>query len=122
MDTCINTYCRQAGFEPKIVTVCDDYISIMNFVRSGIGLGFMPESTVRNIESFYPDLKAIKILSPVCCRYINIRWDNQRYLSNAAVEFREFLINHYSQLQKKIDSSQAETADVAAHVPDQTEN
>jgi len=108
MDTAINTFCRQAGFEPKIVTVCDDYITIMNFVRSGIGLGFMPESTVRESSYFYPELKFLKITSPDCHRYINIRWDPQRYLPNAAVQFRDFIMEHYSELYHRIKEDSAE--------------
>jgi len=98
MDTCINTFCKMAGFEPKIATACDDFITIMNFVRAGIGLGFMPESTLESVKHLYPDLKFLNIQSPECCRYVNVRWDPQRYVSNAAIQFREFLINYYDKI------------------------
>jgi len=102
MDACIHHFCREAGFEPQIVSVCDDLLTILNFVRSGIGLGFIPYSTMVSVVDMYPDLKFMRISSPDCCRYVNIRWDTHRYLSNAAVLFREFLIEYYANLSRRI--------------------
>ncbi len=104
MNTCITTFCRQAGFSPKIVTVCDDAVTTMNFVRSEIGLGFLPESTIIGLSRFYPELRFISISEPRCLRYINMRWDNRRYLSTAAVQFREFLQQYYQDFQQMLDS------------------
>lgn len=115
MNTCITTFCGQAGFTPNIVTVCDDAVTTMNFVRSEIGLGFLPETTIIGLSRFYPELKYIEISEPQCLRYINMRWDNRRYLSTAAVQFRTFLQAYYRNLQQTLGG---EAEHVGVKLPD----
>ncbi len=119
MNTCINIFCREAGFTPRIVTVCDDAVTTMNFVRSEIGLGLLPETTIRGLSRFYPELKFIEISAPRCMRYINMRWDNRRYLSTAAVQFRDFLQNYYQSFQQTTDADLRSAAATLSNFPAQ---
>lgn len=117
MNTCVNSFCKQAGFTPKIATVCDDCVTVLNFVRSGIGVGFLPESTVAGLARFYPELKFLEISEPHCLRFINMRWDNHRYLSTAAVQFREFLQEYYKNFQQILDRDPREAVALLSDFP-----
>ncbi|WP_068777308.1 LysR family transcriptional regulator [Paenibacillus sp. FJAT-26967] len=84
-------FCRHAGFVPKVVCEVEDPASIADLVRSGFGIAFI--GSCRSSE----DLKLIKLSvnKPICQRTFHIAWLDNRYLSKAAIAFREFLLQHF---------------------------
>lgn len=94
----IMDYCRMAGFKPKIVMECDDYMTIQSFVKMGVGLAFIPEITWLEEGGRDPDLVLIDLVEPQCGRYINLQWKNTGYVSKAAVLFRNFVIDSYANM------------------------
>ena len=62
----INTYCKIAGFQPKIVMDCDDYMTIQGFVRTGVGLAFIPKVSWLDQQAVPQDLRYIPIVEPEC--------------------------------------------------------
>ncbi|MCJ7836245.1 LysR family transcriptional regulator [Cuneatibacter sp. NSJ-177] len=96
----INTYCKIAGFQPKIVMDCDDYMTIQGFVRTGVGLAFIPKVSWLDQQAVPQDLHYIPIVEPECKRCINLHWKNTGYVSKASVLFRKFALEYFS---KKAD-------------------
>jgi len=92
----INEYCKIAGFKPKIVMECDDYMTIQGLVRAGVGLAFVPEISWlgRHRDS---RLKFISIKEPECKRCINMYWKSTGYISKASILFRKFAVEYFSQ-------------------------
>ncbi|WP_152399245.1 LysR family transcriptional regulator [Paenibacillus cellulositrophicus] len=85
-------FCRQAGFEPDIVCEVDEHSAVGHFIRAGVGIAFIPETLVDRIGfSFH----VLRIEEPVCRRTYQIAWQKERYLSQAAREFRDFLVQSF---------------------------
>ena len=89
-------FCRQAGFEPNVVCEVEDPASIADLVRSGFGVAFMGEC--KSSEEL--SLVKLEIEQPVCERTFHIAWLETRYLSRAAMEFRDYLAGYFHDLQQ----------------------
>lgn len=85
--------CRQAGFTPNIVCETDDSKTIVELVRSGIGVAFWLESLLDQENAFQP----LRITEPVCQRTYQLTWYEKRYMSLAARTFRDMLVEHFTQ-------------------------
>lgn len=85
---------EKTGFVPKIVCECDEISAVRNLVHAGLGISFLPKPSnkaaalpltfVRNKELTYPNT-------------LFLAWNKQRYLSKAAVNFREYVIQYHAQ-------------------------
>jgi DNA-binding transcriptional LysR family regulator len=84
--------CKKAGFTPNIVCETDDYKTIVELVKSGIGIAFSLESIVDKENPFH----YLRIEEPICQRTYQLVWSKKRYLSSAARMFRDLLTEHYA--------------------------
>jgi DNA-binding transcriptional LysR family regulator len=84
--------CKKAGFTPNIVCETDDYRTIVELVKSGIGIAFSLESIVDKENSFH----YLRIEEPICQRTYQLVWSKKRYLSSAARMFRDLLTEYYA--------------------------
>jgi DNA-binding transcriptional LysR family regulator len=94
-------FCRRAGFEPKVVCEVEDPGSIADLVQSGFGIAFIGEC--KSSEEL--SLIKLRIDQPVCHRSFHIAWLENRYLSKAALAFREFLVQYFTETQKSNSKS-----------------
>jgi len=90
-------FCKQAGFIPKIICEVDEFSAIGHFLRTGIGIAFLPETLV---EKFNSPFHLLRIEQPVCKRTYQIAWQEGRYLSQAARHFREFLVHSFEGMSR----------------------
>ncbi|WP_223595705.1 LysR family transcriptional regulator [Neobacillus bataviensis] len=89
-------FCRQAGFVPTIAFEGDEPGVIGDLVRQGLGIAFVPGlSWVHNLNPFSHKLQ---IIEPNCQRTIGLGWSKRRYHSDAAKQFRQFVINYFSKI------------------------
>jgi DNA-binding transcriptional LysR family regulator len=84
--------CQKAGFTPNIVCETDDYKTIIELVKSGMGIAFTLETLLEKENSFYH----LNIIEPICQRIYQLVWSEKRYLSLAARTFRDLLIKQYA--------------------------
>ncbi|MGG3837626.1 LysR family transcriptional regulator [Paenibacillus thiaminolyticus] len=87
-------FCRQAGFQPKVVCEVEDPASIAELVRAGFGIAFVGEC--RSSQEL--SLVKLRINQPACQRSFHIAWLEHRYLSKAALAFKDFLIQYFAGL------------------------
>lgn len=87
-------FCRQAGFEPRVICEVDEPAAVAALVAAGLGVSFVPMSP----ESSDPSISCIHIDEPACLRPLQLAWIESRTLSKAAVAFRDFVMDYYSQL------------------------
>jgi len=88
-------FCRQAGFEPKIVFDGDESAAaIADFVTAGLGISFFPVRAWR--EGRQSAIAQVHIEEPICQQTIGVAWHNAHYLSAAARAFRDFVIAYFS--------------------------
>lgn len=91
-------FCKKAGFTPKIVCEVDELSAISHFIRTGIGVAFLPETLIENKKL---PIRLLQIDKPVCQRTYQIAWLENRYLSIAAQKFRDFVYHYFNDLQKQ---------------------
>ncbi len=86
-------FCRKAGFIPNIVCEGDEPAAISGLVRAGLGVAFIPIAAKKEL----PPLTLLHIEEPVCQWTPHLIWNEKRYLSLAAQNFREFVLQYYNQ-------------------------
>lgn len=94
--TISHSLCQYSGFKPKIVFESDVPSIVRQLVIAGLGISFIPEISW-NIHAD-ASLKLLKVIDPVCKRYINISWHPDNYMGKYAKEFRDFAVKYYSML------------------------
>ncbi|WP_168118998.1 LysR family transcriptional regulator [Paenibacillus sp. HB172176] len=88
-------FCRQAGFEPKVAFELEEVSAVQTLVEMGLGITFtMPLSLGRRAAS--SKTVQLRISEPSCSRTFGIAWNRQHYLSEAAIHFREFVIDFFN--------------------------
>jgi DNA-binding transcriptional LysR family regulator len=92
-------FCREAGFEPNIAFEGDEPGVIGELVRQGLGIAFIP--AISWMHHSNPLLHRLQIDRPKCQRTIGLGWSKRRHLSEVALQFREFILEYFSQLSKE---------------------
>ena len=84
-------YCRQSGFEPRILCKGNDVRSVLAFANTGVGVAVVPQSSI----SFIPreNLLCKEIVDQALNLSRVIVWPKDRNLSAAAKNFLETFIN-----------------------------
>lgn len=90
-------FCRQAGFEPHIAFELEEVSAIQTLVEMGLGITFTLPLSLGNRASS-PNTVQVKVGEPVCRRTFGIAWNKKHYLSEAAVNFRQFAIQFFGSL------------------------
>lgn len=86
------SFCRSAGIGRDVVCEVDEPAALSSLVSAGLGVAFVP--TCKGDEE--PPYALVRIENPDCYRSYSVAWQEQRYLSQAAKEFREFLVRHFN--------------------------
>ena len=90
-------FCRQAGFEPRIAFELEEVSAIQTLVEMGLGITFtLPLSLGRKATN--PETIQLRITEPHCQRTFGIAWNRNHFLSQAAIHFRQFVIDFFSKL------------------------
>ncbi|WP_096186439.1 LysR family transcriptional regulator [Evansella halocellulosilytica] len=96
--------CNQAGFRPKMVCETEDPASIADLVRAGFGIAIV--GGCKSEEEL--DLVKLPIEHPTGERIFRIAWREDRYLSQAAVAFKDFIITYFKD-EETIDNEVRKT-------------
>jgi LysR family transcriptional activator of glutamate synthase operon len=89
--------CRSVGFVPHYVYEGDEPARLINLVEAEIGIAFLP-STARNERA---QIKYLQIENHEVVRKIALLWHKSRYISAAALEFREIVVAYFEDLSKQ---------------------
>jgi DNA-binding transcriptional LysR family regulator len=82
---------EQLGLTPNIAFEGEESVSVLGFVRAGLGITLLP--LVSGVDK--SGLTQIAITDPPCRRTIGIAWSYSRYLNPAAQQFRQYVLNYY---------------------------
>lgn len=91
-----DSLCRAAGFTPRIIYECDEPSMVRSLVRSGLGVSFIPSVTWGGSQG--SSVVLLSIEEPVSTRIIEISWYMNRYMTNVATKFKDFVQDYYNQL------------------------
>jgi DNA-binding transcriptional LysR family regulator len=89
-----DTFCRQAGFTPGIVFEGDDPVALLQLVKAGLGVACLPALVWRSIPEIA--VPRVPIDEPRCQRETLLLWSKERYLSVAARNLRDFIIEYFT--------------------------
>lgn len=89
--------CRQTGFLPNIIFESDDPATVRGLINAGLGVAFIPSITWGG--STGSSVVLLPIEEPICRRTIELLWFTDRYLTQAAILFREFTIEYFARLK-----------------------
>ncbi len=89
-----NMLCKKAGFTPKIVAECD-YTLRRELLRHGAGVVLASDTVLR--ANFFDNCVPILIEDEFAVRDMSCFWLKNRPLSPAAIKFRDFVVDYYSQ-------------------------
>jgi DNA-binding transcriptional LysR family regulator len=95
-----DSFCHQAGFTPTVAFEGDEISTIRGLIIAGLGVGFASTLMLRNATDL-TTLRALPIKEPRCQRLIGLAWRKEHYLSQAAQQFRTFVIQYFKHLEQE---------------------
>ena len=85
--------CLEAGFQPIVTCEVDEPAAIGGLVGSGLGIAFFPAPA----KTFMSDkIVFLTIEEPICQRTLQLSWNEQKYFSKAAIAFKAFVVDYFS--------------------------
>lgn len=93
----VDSICKSVGFIPTYVYEGDEPARLSSLVEAGIGIAFIP-STARYSREH---IKYLKVENHELVREIALLWHRSRYISQAALEFREVVVEYFETLSKQ---------------------
>ncbi|UUZ81146.1 LysR family transcriptional regulator [Paenibacillus sp. P26] len=96
-------YCEKAGFVPDNAYEGDEPGALSPLVQAGLGISFIPKSAIHTL--LQENMVFLQIEEPVCLREIGLTRHQSRYLSSAAKEFRQVIIEHFQRIAQNDDST-----------------
>jgi len=94
----VDSICKSVGFAPKYVYEGDEPARLSSLVEAGIGIAFMP-STARHSRE---ELKYLQVEDHELVREIALLWHKSRYISPAAQEFHEVVVEYFKEISNQL--------------------
>ncbi|GLX70554.1 LysR family transcriptional regulator [Paenibacillus glycanilyticus] len=88
----VDRICQSVGFSPRYVYEGDEPARLSSLVEAEIGIAFIP-STARDSRE---PVHYIEIEEHQLVREVALTWQKSRYISRAAEQFREVVIEYYN--------------------------
>ncbi|UED73583.1 LysR family transcriptional regulator [Brevibacillus sp. DP1.3A] len=92
----VDAICKSAGFAPTYVYEGDEPARLIQLVEAEIGIAFIP-STARDSRE---QIKYLQVENHELVREIALLWHRSRYISRAAQEFREVVVDYFGDVCK----------------------
>ncbi|WP_053376003.1 LysR family transcriptional regulator [Paenibacillus sp. FJAT-27812] len=93
----IDSVCKSVGFVPNYVYEGDEPARLSALVEAEIGIAFIP-STARNSRE---QIKYLQVENHELVREIALLWHRSRYISRAALEFREVVVEYFGAMSEQ---------------------
>lgn len=83
--------CKEAGIAPRITFEGEEADTVAGLVAAGLGVSILPDLKGTDQSK----IVQIPISHSLCQRTLGIAWVEERYLSPAVLQFKEFILNHF---------------------------
>lgn len=90
----MDSACKEAGFTPKVLFEVDD-ILMQEMIELGKGITLMPLYIVNQPHVRRHNLRMLRIVEPDAHIRIGLSWLKCKYYSEAAKDFRNYIIRNY---------------------------
>ncbi|TKI56662.1 LysR family transcriptional regulator [Brevibacillus antibioticus] len=92
----VDSICKSAGFAPTYVYEGDEPARLIQLVEAEIGIAFIP-STARDSRE---QIKYLQVENHEFVREIALLWHKSRYISRAAQDFRDVVVDYFGDVCK----------------------
>ncbi|WP_150271456.1 LysR family transcriptional regulator [Paenibacillus tepidiphilus] len=92
-----DSICETAGFRPKYVYEGDEPARITALVEAGIGIAFIPGTAIYSRQA----VTCLRVEHEGLTREIALLWNKNRYLSQAALQFRKIAAEYYRSIKER---------------------
>ncbi|WPK13585.1 LysR family transcriptional regulator [Lysinibacillus louembei] len=93
----VDTLFESVGVTTNTTFSAEEMHTVAGFVGSGLGVSLIPN--IKGLDQF--NVKKLRISEPACFRKIGLSWVKNRYISPAANDFKDFLIETLIKEQNK---------------------
>ncbi|RUL51733.1 MULTISPECIES: LysR family transcriptional regulator [Lysinibacillus] len=87
----VDKFLNEAGITTNITYEGEEMHTVAGFVGAGLGVSLIPN--IKGINEY--NICKIRVSDPICERRIGVSWVEGRYLSPAATQFKEYLVEIY---------------------------
>ncbi|AFH63079.1 LysR family transcriptional regulator [Paenibacillus caseinilyticus] len=94
----VDSVCQSAGFALNYVYEGNEPARLSALVEAGIGIGFIPSTAMNSREQIH----YLQIEDHELVREIALLWHGSRYISRAALEFREVVVDYFRAYQNEV--------------------
>ncbi|HWK22767.1 MAG TPA: LysR family transcriptional regulator [Ureibacillus sp.] len=84
---------EEAGITTNITFSGEEMHTVAGFVGAGLGVSLIPN--IKGLNEY--NVCKIRVSEPICQRKIGVSWAGGRYLSPAAVQFKEYLVEYFKE-------------------------
>jgi DNA-binding transcriptional LysR family regulator len=88
----VDHFLEQAGVTANTTFAGEEMHTVAGFVGAGLGVSLIPN--IKGLNEY--NVKKIRVSEPICERKIGISWAEGRYLSPAATQFKNYLVENYT--------------------------
>lgn len=96
-----DSYCRLAGFTPRVIFESDDPGTVRGLIKAGQGIGFIPAISWGGTTG--SSVALVQIEEPVCQRTIGLSWAESRVPSDTVRLFSDFTLGYFRELVKALE-------------------
>lgn len=93
----VDSICNTLGFAPQYVYEGDEPARLRNLVEADLGIAFIPSTARYSRDS----IKYLQVDNHELVREIALIWHKSRYISKAAIAFREVVIHYFETLSEQ---------------------
>ncbi|WP_166245386.1 LysR family transcriptional regulator [Paenibacillus turpanensis] len=96
----VDSVCESVGFAPNYVYEGNEPARLSALVEAGIGIAFIPKTAMNSREQIH----YLQVEEHELVREIALLWHKSRYISRAAREFREVVVEYFESLTSSTNS------------------
>lgn len=97
----VESICKSAGFVPNYVYEGDEPARLISLVEAEIGIAFIPSTAA----SAHEKISYLQVEDQELVREIALIWHKSRYISRAALEFREVVVSYFESVSKEMNDT-----------------
>ncbi|MFY3792105.1 LysR family transcriptional regulator [Ureibacillus sp. MALMAid1270] len=88
----VDEFLEKAGITANTTFAGEEMHTVAGFVGAGLGVSLIPD--IKGLNEY--NVTKIRVTEPICERKIGVSWAKGRYLSPAATQFKNYLVEYYT--------------------------
>ncbi|CAM5216945.1 DNA-binding transcriptional LysR family regulator OS=Ureibacillus acetophenoni OX=614649 GN=SAMN05877842_11632 PE=3 SV=1 [Ureibacillus acetophenoni] len=88
----VDEFLEKAGITANTTFAGEEMHTVAGFVGAGLGVSLIPD--IKGLNEY--NVTKIRVTDPICERKIGVSWAKGRYLSPAATQFKNYLVEYYT--------------------------